>query len=407
MGNALNTMSSYLFYLTEIRSLSEACEQDVSRLTDSQLLSLHSVIHKGLEQSCDSPLPAADYRASIEEINELHPMISVELERRAFKACKSCEESQLLSDQQAPCRDRESSEATDNDFVDVILTGEELIEELKSESLTKGARAAFGSYGGKQQAAHKIASLIPFHRTYIEPFAGGAAVLYAKDPSPKEVLNDRDSEIAFMHRFIRDMSTEDRQALGKRDWTIRRETHDRLKKLKAETPRDRFYKAYYLTRSSYGRQRGKSFSPANEGLRIDFPNNVDRAKRRLFNVKVSNRDYFDVIKEYDAAENFFYIDPPYPGTFNLFDFGFDEKLFLKALDRIKSNWIVSYTADRANVFKGFHLSRIKRRNRMRGRGGNDEWVTELLVSNFPLKPVNLFIEKEQALRGLDFGETIS
>lgn len=263
-----------------------------------------------------------------------------------------------------------------------------------TEEILKGVRQAFGSYGGKRFLAHKIASYIPHHRTYVEPFAGGAAVLYAKDPSPQEVLNDRDPEIAFMHRFIRDHSPEDRAALAKREWTIRKETHERLKEMNPESDRDRFYKAFYLTRSSYGKMRGGSFNPANAGVRIDFPANIERAQARLKNVAISNKDYLEVLKEHDSPETFFYIDPPYPGEFNLFDFGFKEEEFGRALKSLKAKWQCSYTAKRPDVFKGFNVHRVKRRNQMKGPGGNKEWVTELLVSNFPLKPLHLYIEKE-------------
>lgn len=261
------------------------------------------------------------------------------------------------------------------------------------EDLLKGVRQAFGSYGGKRWLAHKIASYLPHHRTYVEPFAGGAAVLYAKDPSPQEVLNDRDAEIAFMHRFIRDHSPEDRNALAKREWTIRKETHERLKQMKPESDRNRFYKSFYLTRSSYGKMRGGSFNPANAGVRIDFPANIERAQARLKNVAISHKDYLEVLKEHDGPETFFYIDPPYPGEFNLFDFGFKEEDFIRALKGLKAKWMCSYTAKRPEAFKGFTLHRVKRRNRMKGPGGNQEWVTELLVSNFPLKPLDLYIEK--------------
>lgn len=35
-------------------------------------------------------------------------------------------------------------------------------------------------YGGKQRLASKIIELIPKHVTYVEPFAGGAAIFFNK-----------------------------------------------------------------------------------------------------------------------------------------------------------------------------------------------------------------------------------
>lgn len=268
-----------------------------------------------------------------------------------------------------------------------------LFVEDDADDVDKGVRQAFGSYGGKHFLAHKIAACIPYHRTYIEPFAGGGAVFFAKDPSPREILNDRDPEIAFMYRFIRDHTLEDRRALEKRDWILRREIHERLKEMKPDSNRARFYQSYYLTRSSYGKQRGRHFNPANEGVRMDFPLCIERAQKRLHGVTIYNRDYQKIFRQHDGSDTFFYIDPPYPETFNLFDFGFNEEQFLKALSRLKAKWIVSYPVERERFFKGYEIRKVRRRNQMKGPGGNQEWVTEILASNFPLQPVHLYIEK--------------
>ena len=41
--------------------------------------------------------------------------------------------------------------------------------------------------GGKNRVAQKIISLIPEHNCYIEPFCGGAQVLFHKTPSNVEL----------------------------------------------------------------------------------------------------------------------------------------------------------------------------------------------------------------------------
>jgi len=67
---------------------------------------------------------------------------------------------------------------------------------------------AFGSPGGKSHLAPRIVKLIPKHTTYVEPYAGGAAVFWRKEPSHREVLNDKDPEIAAAYRFLKNMTAE-------------------------------------------------------------------------------------------------------------------------------------------------------------------------------------------------------
>src|SRR6185369_8958134 len=54
--------------------------------------------------------------------------------------------------------------------------------------------------GGKNRLASKIISLLPEHTTYVEPFAGGAQVLFHKPPSKVEVLNDLNGEVVNFFR---------------------------------------------------------------------------------------------------------------------------------------------------------------------------------------------------------------
>jgi DNA adenine methylase len=62
-------------------------------------------------------------------------------------------------------------------------------------------------YGGKQQLAATILKLIPAHKIYAKPFIGGAAIYFAKEPSPCEVINDTNGElIIFSEVLQRDFS---------------------------------------------------------------------------------------------------------------------------------------------------------------------------------------------------------
>jgi len=69
-----------------------------------------------------------------------------------------------------------------------------------TESVAKGI---WGSPAGKTHLARRIVAEIPEHRIYVEPFAGGAQVLFAKEPSDVEVVSDLDPEIAFAFKFAK------------------------------------------------------------------------------------------------------------------------------------------------------------------------------------------------------------
>src|ERR1700693_2599610 len=55
--------------------------------------------------------------------------------------------------------------------------------------------------GGKNRLAKRIIEIFPAHTTYVEAFAGGAQVLFRKEPSTVEVLNDLDGDVLNFFRI--------------------------------------------------------------------------------------------------------------------------------------------------------------------------------------------------------------
>src|SRR5437867_13434234 len=73
---------------------------------------------------------------------------------------------------------------------------------------------AFGWYGGKFGHLNWLLPLLPKCHHYCEPFAGSAAVLLNRDPSPVETYNDIDGEVANFFRVLRDQKEVLTEAIG-------------------------------------------------------------------------------------------------------------------------------------------------------------------------------------------------
>ena len=58
--------------------------------------------------------------------------------------------------------------------------------------------------GSKWRMAEKIVSLMPEHKSYLEPFLGSGAVFFTKPRSRIETINDMDGEIVNLFRVVRD-----------------------------------------------------------------------------------------------------------------------------------------------------------------------------------------------------------
>lgn len=63
-------------------------------------------------------------------------------------------------------------------------------------------KPAISYYGGKQSMIKDILPLVPQHDLYTEVFAGGAALLFAKDPVRVNVINDLNGELVNFYRAI-------------------------------------------------------------------------------------------------------------------------------------------------------------------------------------------------------------
>lgn len=250
-------------------------------------------------------------------------------------------------------------------------------------------KTIWGSPAGKKRLADRLVAMLPAHKTYVEPFAGSAAVLFAKEPSDVEVINDADLEIADAYRLIKKLSPEGLAKLKKLPWVGDEKTFKRLLDVEPEDDVERLHRFLYLTHFSYGKMRGKSFSPTVVGVEATTIKRIEKFAPRLKKVKVYGGDYEKVVRKYDSRDTVFFLDPPYPGyNVDVGESEFDEERFFKLLKSLKGRFLITYgiRGKFPELVKDsdFWTKRIRTRRsiaHMRGVGGSSV-LTQLLVANY-------------------------
>ena len=266
-----------------------------------------------------------------------------------------------------------------------------------SQGETAVEKTIWGSPAGKKRLSERLAAMLPAHKTYVEPFAGSAAVLFAKEPAEVEVINDADPEIADAYRLLKKLTAADLERLKKLPWVGDEKTFKGLLDVEPEDDVERLHRFLYLTHFSYGKMRGRSFSPSVVGVEAKTIKRIEQFAPRLKRVKVYGGDYEKVVRKYDAKDTVFFLDPPYPGyNVDVGESEFDEERFFKLLKSLKGKFLITYgiRGKFPAMVKdsGFWVKRIRTPRTiaaMRGVGGSSV-LTQLLVANY-----------EPTLKGLD------
>ncbi len=174
-------------------------------------------------------------------------------------------------------------------------------------------------FGSKGRLGPWIASLLPAHRTYVEPFAGSAAVLFAKAPSPTEIINDRDGDLIMLFRVLRDHGPELARALALTPYA-RAELRAADLDIPGLDELERARRVFVRLNLTVGKtlRRSSGFAAAFNTNGADhahkFTSLVDHlpaAAQRLRRVIIEDRPAVEVIAKYGAANAVIYCDPPY------------------------------------------------------------------------------------------------
>jgi DNA adenine methylase len=178
-------------------------------------------------------------------------------------------------------------------------------------------------FGGKGHQVKRILPLFPPHRIYVEPFGGGASLLFAKEPSKTEVYNDLDSGLVRFFRVLRDPEKFARfyhlaclTPYSREEYYFCRDTQE-----ECEDEVEGAYRWFVMARQSFGGRLDRGWSYIVDSSSRGMASTCSRwlstleilpaISRRLMRVQIEHQDFRQIFKAYDTPDTLFYCDPPY------------------------------------------------------------------------------------------------
>lgn len=205
--------------------------------------------------------------------------------------------------------------------------------------------------GGKRRLAKQLLPLIENtpHTCYVEPFAGAAALLFARaEPAKAEVLNDVHHELVTLYRVVQhhldEFVRQFRWALTSREmfrWA-------KLQHVDTLTDVQRAARFYYLQQLAFGgKVSGQTFgtattTPARLNL-LRIEEDLSAAHLRLAQVTIEHLPWQDCVERYDRPHTLFFSDPPYWQTAGYgVPFGWEQyEQLAQAMRRLKGRMILT------------------------------------------------------------------
>ena len=173
--------------------------------------------------------------------------------------------------------------------------------------------------GAKWGMARQIVSMMPKHRSYLEPFFGSGAVLFSKPPSPIETVNDIDGDIVNFFKVLRERPADLAEAVSLTPYA--RDVFENAQLDREDTDFNRAHQFAIRSKMAHG---FKTYQKT--GFKIDvhareraycvsywnrLPKDLLEAAERLKNVQIENQNALDLIRKFNFDNVLIYADPPY------------------------------------------------------------------------------------------------
>lgn len=248
----------------------------------------------------------------------------------------------------------------------------------------------FCRQGNKYPIRDLIIPLIPPHKRYVELFAGSGAIFYNKEKAEQNILNDLDKKTIANFRLIQNAPLDPaKYAHQPKSLTAVKYFFDHH----GDSIADKLIAERIRACSGFSQR------PVTESKQIYHAKNVDKVlkylgeyKDKLRGVKYENKDYEAVVKKYDNADTFFFIDPPYENSDKKLGYAqsseFDFERLKDVLSKIKGKFLMTINDSKRirDLYKEFHIKPIKVPNPYSHRKNSKQkaFRPELIITNYSI-----------------------
>lgn len=260
-----------------------------------------------------------------------------------------------------------------------------------------GLKTPVTYYGGKQRMVRHILPLIPAHNLYCEPFAGGAAIFFAKESAEVNVLNDTNRELINFYRVVKNdfVALEKEIAITLHSRDLHRKASVIYSNPDMFSDIKRAWALWVLSSQSFCAILGSSWG-------YDVSNNTTPKKVtikkeafttdlaiKMQDVQIECADALYIIRSRDRESSFFYVDPPYfnsdMGHYDGYSKADFEEL-LQLLSTIKGKFMLSsYPSPLLKEYtekNGWNTFSVKSKVSVNAKGGLGKEKSEVLTMNY-------------------------
>lgn len=264
--------------------------------------------------------------------------------------------------------------------------------------------------GGKRQLLDSIRPRIPEHTTYYEPFVGGGAVLFDRQPK-KAVINDSNEELINIYMVIKEQPEELIAVLehhrnqNSQEYFYKIRSLDRDKDVyKAMSPVERAARIMYLNKTCYNglfrvNRAGEFNSPWGRYKNPNITNELTiRAMSRYFNkakITVLCGDYREALKGTRKGA-FVYLDPPYMPIslsssftgYTAAGFGKEEQIELKKQCDLLNKKGIKFLLSNSccdfieELYQDYKIERVSAKRTINAKADKRGAIDEVLVRNY-------------------------